>query len=46
MRVLISDVSGAIGRDVARQLLAAGHEVVGLASVPHRYVDPGVEPPG
>lgn len=43
MRVLISDVAGSTGRDVARQLLAAGHEVAGLAPAPHRYVDPGVD---
>lgn len=43
MRVLITDVSGAIGRDVARQLLAAGHEVAGVASTAHRYLDPAVD---
>lgn len=43
MRVLISDVSAATGRDLARQLLAAGHEVSGVAASAHRYVDPAVE---
>ncbi len=42
MRVLITDVAGSTGRDVARQLLAAGHEVVGLAATPHRFTDPRV----
>lgn len=40
MRVLITGVATEDGRDVARLLLAAGHEVVGAEQ--HRYLDPGV----
>ncbi|TQK69377.1 PEP-utilizing enzyme [Nocardioides sp. SLBN-35] len=40
MRVLITGVATEDGRDVARLLLAAGHEVVGVGQ--HRYLDPGV----
>ncbi|MBA0126541.1 NAD(P)H-binding protein [Haloechinothrix sp. YIM 98757] len=43
MRVLVTGVTEQSGWAVARRLLAAGHEVVGLASRPHRYVDPRVE---
>lgn len=43
MRVLITGVSGQGGRDLSRLLLAAGHEVVGLDTERHRYVDPHVD---
>lgn len=43
MRVLITGVTEQSGRTVARLLLAAGHEVVGMAAQPHRYLDPRVE---
>lgn len=43
MRVLINGVSTAIGRDLARRLLAAGHDVTGLSDDPHRYLDPRIE---
>ncbi|MGH3517538.1 MAG: NAD-dependent epimerase/dehydratase family protein, partial [Haloechinothrix sp.] len=43
MRVLITGVTEQSGRAVARLLLAAGHEVVGLAPRPHRYLDPRVD---
>ncbi|WP_168441191.1 PEP-utilizing enzyme [Nocardia veterana] len=39
MRVLITGITTPSGRAVARMLLAAGHEVVGLDRAGHRYVD-------
>ena len=43
MQILVTDATGAVGRLVARQLIAAGHAVRGIASRPHPYVDAGVE---
>lgn len=43
MRVLVTDATGTVGRLVARQLLAAGHTVTGIAEHPHPYLDPGVD---
>ncbi|WP_227980571.1 PEP-utilizing enzyme [Nocardia spumae] len=43
MRVLITGITTPSGRAVARMLLAAGHEVVGLDRSRHRYVDPRIE---
>jgi nucleoside-diphosphate-sugar epimerase len=43
VHVLVTDATGAIGRLVARQLLAAGHTVSGVAEHPHPCLDPGVE---
>ncbi len=43
MRVLVTGVSEPTGRAVARMLLAAGYDVVGLDRARHRYVDPGVQ---
>lgn len=43
MRILVTGVTEPSGRAVARMLLAAGHEVVGLDRQRHRYVDPRVE---
>ncbi|WP_141013032.1 PEP-utilizing enzyme [Nocardioides sambongensis] len=43
MRVLITGVSDATARDLARTLLAAGHQVVGQTDEPHRFIDPDVE---
>lgn len=43
MQILVTDATGAVGRLVARQLLAAGHTVTGIAERPHPYLDPGVE---
>ncbi|MBB5918630.1 phosphohistidine swiveling domain-containing protein [Nocardia transvalensis] len=43
MRVLITGVTAPSGRAVARMLLAAGHEVVGVDTRRHRYLDPRVE---
>lgn len=42
MRVLITGVSEPIARDLARVLLAAGHDVVGQTEHPHRYLAPGI----
>ncbi len=43
MHVLVTDATGAIGRLVARQLIAAGHTVSGIAEQPHPCLDPAVE---
>ena len=43
MQILVTDATGAVGRLVARQLIAAGHAVRGIASRPHPYLDAGVE---
>lgn len=43
MQILVTDATGAVGRLVARQLMAAGHTVTGIAERPHPYLDPGVE---
>ncbi|MEU2033687.1 PEP-utilizing enzyme [Nocardia amamiensis] len=43
MRVLVTGVSDPTGRAVARMLLAAGYDVVGLDRERHRYVDPRVQ---
>uniref|UniRef100_UPI00082CB16E hypothetical protein n=1 Tax=Mycobacterium sp. UM_CSW TaxID=1370119 RepID=UPI00082CB16E len=43
MHVLVTDATGAVGRLVARQLIAAGHTVSGIAEHPHPCLDPGVE---
>ncbi|MFC9897027.1 PEP-utilizing enzyme [Nocardia sp. NPDC127579] len=42
LRILITGVTEPSGRAVARMLLAAGHEVVGLDRRWHRFVDPRV----
>ncbi|MEV2222473.1 PEP-utilizing enzyme [Nocardia vinacea] len=42
MRVLVTGITEPSGRAVARMLLAAGHEVVGLDQRWHRYIDPRV----
>jgi uncharacterized protein YbjT (DUF2867 family) len=34
MRVLVAGASGALGVPLTRQLLAAGHEVIGLSRTP------------
>lgn len=36
MRILISGVSGMVGYHVAKSLLEAGHEVIGIASLDHK----------
>lgn len=43
VRILITGVTGALGRSVARCLLASGHEVGGIAEACHDYLDPGVD---
>lgn len=43
MQVLVTDATGTVGRLVARQLIAAGHAVRGIAERPHPYLDPAVE---
>jgi uncharacterized protein YbjT (DUF2867 family) len=43
VRILLSGVTGVVGRAVARQLLAAGHAVSGIAAEPHENVDPDVD---
>ena len=43
MRILLTGVTGLLGRGVARQLIAAGHSVTGIASEPHEYLHPDVE---
>lgn len=43
MRILVTDVSGLVGRSVARQLVAAGHTVSGIAHRDHHCLDPAVE---
>jgi nucleoside-diphosphate-sugar epimerase len=43
VRILVTDATGAMGRLVARQLIAAGHTVSGIAEHPHPCLDPGVE---
>lgn len=43
MHVLLTDAAGTVGRLVARQLIAAGHTVSGIAPYPHDYLDPHVE---
>ena len=43
MQILVTDATGALGRLVARQLIAAGHTVTGIAEHPHDYLDPGVD---
>lgn len=42
MRILVTGVTGVAGRAVARQLVAAGHAVSGIALYPHEYLDPDV----
>ncbi|WP_194163644.1 hypothetical protein [Mycolicibacterium sp. P1-5] len=43
MRILLTEVTGELGRALAQSLLAAGHEVHGIAGYPHRDLDPGVD---
>lgn len=42
MRILLTEVTGELGRALVRSLLAAGHDVVGIAEQPHRDLDPEV----
>ncbi len=43
MHILVTDATGALGRLVARQLIAAGHTVTGIAERPHPCLDRNVE---
>ena len=43
MQILVTDATGTVGRLVARQLIAAGHTVSGIAERPHGCLDPSVE---
>jgi len=43
VRILVTDATGTVGRLVARQLIAAGHTVSGIAEHPHACLDPGVD---
>ncbi|WP_156690230.1 hypothetical protein [Mycobacterium sp. Marseille-P9652] len=43
MRILVTDASGAVGRLVTRQLIAAGHTVSGIGDYPHACLDPNVD---
>jgi nucleoside-diphosphate-sugar epimerase len=43
VRILLTGVTGVVGRAVARQLLAAGCAVSGIAAHPHENLDPGVD---
>ncbi|MCV7343022.1 hypothetical protein [Mycolicibacterium rhodesiae] len=42
MRILLTEVTGELGRALAQSLLAAGHDVYGIAERPHRDLDAGV----
>lgn len=43
MQILVTDATGTVGRLVARQLIAAGHTVSGIAEHPHACLDEGVD---
>lgn len=43
MRILVTGITGVIGRLLARQLVAAGNAVSGIAEYPHDYLDPAVD---
>ncbi|MBO0882402.1 MAG: NAD-dependent epimerase/dehydratase family protein, partial [Mycobacterium sp.] len=43
MQILVTGVTGVVGRAVAGQLVAAGHVVSGIAPYPHQYLDPDVD---
>jgi nucleoside-diphosphate-sugar epimerase len=43
VRILLTGVTGLLGRAMARQLIAAGHAVTGIAAYPHHNLHPDVE---
>ena len=43
MRIFLTGVTGLLGRAMARQLIAAGHAVTGIAAYPHHNLHPDVD---
>ena len=43
MRILLTGVTGLLGRAMARQLVAVGHTVTGVAAHPHQNLHPDVD---
>jgi len=43
VRILLTGVTGLVGRALARQLIAAGHAVTGIAGHPHENLHPDVD---
>jgi nucleoside-diphosphate-sugar epimerase len=43
VRILLTGVTGLLGRAMARQLVAAGHTVTGVAAHPHQNLHPDVD---
>jgi nucleoside-diphosphate-sugar epimerase len=43
VRILLTGVTGLVGRALARQLVAAGHAVTGIAGHPHENMHPDVD---
>jgi nucleoside-diphosphate-sugar epimerase len=43
VRILLTGVTGLLGRATARQLIAAGHAVTGIATHPHHNLHPDVD---
>jgi nucleoside-diphosphate-sugar epimerase len=43
MRILVTGITGVVGRSLARQLVAAGNAVSGIAEYPHDCLDPAVD---
>jgi nucleoside-diphosphate-sugar epimerase len=43
VRILLTGVTGLLGRATARQLIAAGHAVTGIAAHPHHNLHPDVD---
>jgi nucleoside-diphosphate-sugar epimerase len=43
VRILLTGVTGLLGRAMARQLVAAGHAVTGVAAHPHENLHPDVD---
>jgi uncharacterized protein YbjT (DUF2867 family) len=43
VQILVTDATGTVGRLVARQLIAAGHSVSGIAERRHACLDPNVD---
>ncbi|MFZ0717944.1 NAD-dependent epimerase/dehydratase family protein [Mycobacterium sp.] len=43
MRILLTGVTGLLGRAMAGQLIAAGHAVTGIAAYPHQNLHPDVD---